>query len=130
MKILSIVTMDRATFEKGPSPATRELMEALCAQMKKEGVLLETGGKCEAELELTVARKNGTYTVTDGPFAEAKEVVGGFALLEVSGRDEAIQITRRFLDHFDDDATCHLHEVNLPLESETPAMKTLQRMNA
>jgi len=64
------------------------------------------------------------------PFAEAKEVVGGFALLEVSGRDEAIQITRRFVDHFDDDATCHLHEVNLPLESETPAMKTLQRMNA
>jgi len=36
MKILSIVTMDRATFENGPSPATRERMEALCAQMKRK----------------------------------------------------------------------------------------------
>jgi hypothetical protein len=64
-------------------------------------------------LEMKIARRGGTYTVTDGPFAEAKEVVGGFAPLEVSGRDEAIALTRRFLDLVGD-ATCQLHEVSVP----------------
>ncbi len=62
---------------------------------------------------MKIARKAGGYTITDGPFTEAKEVVGGFALLEVSGRDEAIALTRRFLDLVGD-ATCHLHEVTAP----------------
>ncbi len=42
----------------------------------------------------------------------------GYALLEVADRDEAIRVTRRFLDHFGSDATCHLHEVKSPLENE------------
>jgi hypothetical protein len=48
-------------------------------------------------LELSVMRNDGRTTVTDGPFAESKEVVGGFA--------------QRFLDVLGSDATCTLHEV-------------------
>jgi len=44
-----------------------------------------------------VTYKGGEFTVTDGPFAEAKELIGGWALMEVRDRDEAIEWTKRFL---------------------------------
>lgn len=62
-------------------------------------------------LELRYSRKNGKDTVTDGPFTEAKEVVGGYALFEVKDRDDALAFTRRFLD-VAGDGTCELHEVS------------------
>jgi hypothetical protein len=81
--------------------------------MKRKGALIDTGGAMPGSLEMKVARKDGSYTITDGPFAEAKEVVGGFALFEVSGRDEVIAQKRQFLDLVGN-ATCHLHEVPSP----------------
>ena len=42
-------------------------------------------------------QRNGEVTVTDGPFTEAKELIGGFALVEVKSKDEAIEWGRRFL---------------------------------
>ena len=43
-------------------------------------------------------RAGGKITVTDGPFSEAKEVIGGFAIIEADSKDEAIALTKRFLD--------------------------------
>jgi hypothetical protein len=85
-------------------------MGALIAELKSSGVLIDTGGAMDGALELRYARKNGKDTVIDGPFAEAKEVVGGFALFEVANREEALAFTRRFLD-VAGDGTCELHEV-------------------
>ena len=42
---------------------------------------------------------SGEVTVTDGPFAEAKEVLGGYALLNAASKEEAVEHTRRFLEH-------------------------------
>jgi hypothetical protein len=42
----------------------------------------------------TITRKNGKVTVTDGPFIEAKEVIGGFALIEVEDLDEALEMAK------------------------------------
>ncbi len=112
MKILSIMTMDPTAIQT-PSPGEMERMGNLIEEMKRNGALIDTGGAMPGSLEMTVARKNGSYSITDGPFAEAKEVIGGFALLEVSGREEAIAFTRQFLDLVGD-ATCHLHEVTPP----------------
>jgi len=42
----------------------------------------------------TVSRKNGKVTVTDGPFIEAKEVIGGFALVDVNDLDEALEMAK------------------------------------
>jgi hypothetical protein len=44
---------------------------------------------------MTVA--NGTFTVTDGPFTEAKEAIGGYAIVEVGSKEEAIALSREFL---------------------------------
>ena len=112
MKVVSIFTLDPAT-AKAPTPEMQERMGQLIGEMRAKGILIETGGRGPGGdmLELRVARKNGSYNVTDGPFAEAKEVVGGFALLEVSSKEEALELTRRFLDLIGD-ATCELHEVS------------------
>ncbi|MGZ3509715.1 MAG: YciI family protein [Vulcanimicrobiaceae bacterium] len=111
MKILSIMTIDPSVASEPSSQEEMDRMGKLIAEMKSKGVLIDTGGRMPDMLELTVARKSGNTTITDGPFTEAKEVVGGFALLEVKDRDDAIAWTNRFLDLIGN-ATCHLHEVD------------------
>lgn len=58
------------------------------------GVLLATGGLDPAGIR--VASSGDEITVTDGPYTEAKEAVGGFALVEVRSKEEAIELARRF----------------------------------
>ena len=113
MKVLSIMTLDA---ERNGPPSTDEMeaMERLIAEMRSKGVLLDTGGRPGDMFELKVARKNGRSTVTDGPFAEAKEVVGGYALLEVKDRNDAVAWTNRFLDVIGDGVTCYVREVVSP----------------
>ncbi|MCW2882295.1 MAG: hypothetical protein JWQ95_6395 [Sphaerisporangium sp.] len=63
-------------------------------EMTAAGVLLATGGLESGGVHVTSS--GDEITVTDGPFSEAKEVVVGFALVEVRSREEAIELTRRF----------------------------------
>lgn len=109
MRILSIFTCDPATM-KTPEPEDYQRMEELIEEMKSKGVLVDTGGVMSDSLQLRYARRNGKDTVTDGPFAEAKEVIGGFGLLEVADRDEALYWARRFLD-LAGDGTCEIRGV-------------------
>ncbi|MEO3783787.1 YciI family protein [Actinocorallia sp. B10E7] len=69
-------------------------MGAFIEEMTKAGVLLATGGLEPRGLVIT--SEAGDITVTDGPFLEAKDVVGGFALVEVRSKEEAIEVARRF----------------------------------
>lgn len=64
---------------------------------KPEGWLLATEGRLPTALGARVRRSGGKLSVTDGPFAEVKEVVGGFAILKANSKTEAIELTRRFL---------------------------------
>ncbi len=59
--------------------------------------LMEEMGKLYSEAT-RVIRSGGKFTVVDGPFTEAKELIGGWALMEVRDKDEAIEWTKRFLD--------------------------------
>ncbi|MEU6266529.1 YciI family protein [Saccharopolyspora shandongensis] len=63
-------------------------------ELTAAGVLLATGGLEPGGVRVTSA--DGEITVTDGPFAEAKESVAGFALIEVRSKEEAIELARRF----------------------------------
>ncbi len=63
-------------------------------EMTKAGVLLATGGLEPSGTR--ISSSGGKITVTDGPFAESKEAVVGFALVEVRSKEEAIEISRRF----------------------------------
>lgn len=69
-------------------------MGAFIEELTGAGILLATGGM---ELEGSLIRsEGGEITVTDGPFTEAKEVAGGFALVEVRSKEEALELSRRF----------------------------------
>jgi hypothetical protein len=71
-------------------------MAAFIEEMTAKGVLLATGGLAPEGVVLTT--DGGQITVTDGPFAEAREAVGGFALVEVGSKEEAVELGRRFRD--------------------------------
>ena len=70
-----------------PSPEMYAAMDKLIQEMAKAGVLLATGGLGPNPTQ--VISSGGKVTITDGPFAEAKEAVVGFALVEASGRSPA-----------------------------------------
>lgn len=77
-------------------------MHTLVADGLREGVLLETGGLSRMKNAIHVRQSGGKLSVTDGPFAEAKEVAGGFAILELPSREAALEWTQRFMQiHLD-----------------------------
>jgi hypothetical protein len=79
------------------SPETYERMGAFVEEATKAGVLLATGGLAPLSEAVKVKYSGGEFTVLDGPFAEAKELVGGWALMETRDLSEAIEWTKRFL---------------------------------
>jgi hypothetical protein len=86
--------------ETNVPPSTEEMakMGALIEEMTKSGALVATEGCLPSALGARVRRAGGKTTVTDGPFTESKEIVGGFALLETKSKAEAIELTKRFLE--------------------------------
>ena len=72
-------------------------MGKLVEEGMKAGWLVATEGCLPTSLGARVRRTGSNLTVTDGPFTEAKEVVGGFAILRVSSKQEAIELARNFL---------------------------------
>jgi hypothetical protein len=86
-------------FEREGPPTAKEMadMGALIGEMMQKGVLITTDGLQHSKKGARVSVKNGTFTVTDGPFTETKELVAGFAIIEVPSKAEAIEWTKRFL---------------------------------
>ncbi|HEX8245645.1 MAG TPA: YciI family protein [Longimicrobium sp.] len=80
-----------------PTPEEMEAMGQLIEEMTRRGKLLATEGCLPSALGARVRRAGDQVTVTDGPFTESKELVAGFALLEADSKEEAIELTRRFL---------------------------------
>ena len=95
------------------TPPTQEEMVAmgkLIEEGMKAGWLLSTEGCLPSSLGARVRRAGGKVSVTDGPFAEAKEVVGGFAILKANSKEEAIELARNFLS-FVGDGECELRQL-------------------
>jgi hypothetical protein len=67
-------------------------------QMAKAGVPIATEGCLPSAKGARVRLSNGKLTVTDGPFTESKELIGGFALIQANSKEEAIEWTKRFLE--------------------------------
>jgi hypothetical protein len=80
-----------------PTPENMEQVGKLIEEMAKAGVLLATDGLQPSSKGARVKISGGKFTVTDGPFAEAKELIGGFAIVRLSSKQEAIEHAKRFL---------------------------------
>ena len=96
---MRFMTIYKPGFERDTPPTEKEMadMGALIGEMLQKGVLITTDGLQHSRKGARVSLNNGTFTVVDGPFAEAKEVVGGYAIIDVPSKDEAIAWTKRFL---------------------------------
>lgn len=82
------------------APPTPEQMAAIgkfTAEMIQAGVVVMTGGLQRPSKSTHLKVASGKLTVTDGPFAETKELIDGFALIEVADREEAVKMAERFM---------------------------------
>jgi len=86
--------------EAGVPPTQEEIdrMGGFIGELASSGVLVATDGLLATSKGAIVRRTNGKLTVMDGPFTEAKELIGGFAIIEVGSKAEAIELTKRFLE--------------------------------
>lgn len=84
---------------EGTGPTQEEMcnMGKLIEEAMREGWLLSTEGCLPSALGARVGLSEEKFTVTDGPFTEAKELVGGFAIIQAKSKQEAIDLTKRFL---------------------------------
>ncbi|MFE9772455.1 YciI family protein [Streptomyces sp. NPDC005931] len=97
-RFLSLIRIDENNAPaEGPSPELMQRMGELIEEMTKAGVLLDTAGLTPTAQGTRVHYEGGQLSVTDGPFTETKEVIGGYALLQAKDMAEAIEWTKRFL---------------------------------
>jgi hypothetical protein len=95
MKFLSIYRAPETGVP--PTPEHMAAMGQLIQEMTEKGILIATEGCLPSVTGARVRRSNGKITVTDGPFTESKEVVGGFALLRCNSKEEAVELAKKFL---------------------------------
>jgi hypothetical protein len=79
-----------------PTPLELERISALIGEMKEAGVLLSTGGLEPSSRAVRLRNFAGKQTLVDGPFTESKELVGGFVILELDSRAQAVEWARRY----------------------------------
>jgi hypothetical protein len=98
MRYLLMCCFNEANWEALPESERAGIMDAygkFVQQLKQEGRLL-AGAKLDASgSAVTVRSKRGKETITDGPFAETKEQLGGYHVIECRDRDEAVAIAKR-----------------------------------
>lgn len=84
---------------EGVPPTRQEMTEMgnLIEDMTRAGTLLSTEGCQPSSKGARVRMSRGNFTVTDGPFAEAKELIGGLAIIQAESKAEAIELAKRFL---------------------------------
>ena len=100
MKYFSIYIPDSKTNPaKAPTGAAKERMDKFVADAIARGELLQGGGFLPVKSHGAIVRRsNGKNNVIDGPYAESKELLGGFAMLQYPSREAAIDGAKRFLE--------------------------------
>jgi hypothetical protein len=98
MKFLALVKSSEKYRTAGPPPALMEAMGKYVQESFASGKVADTGGLKSSSSATRFRVENGKLTVTDGPFTEAKEIVGGWAILKVNSREEAIENCRTFME--------------------------------
>ena len=115
MRFLSMIRVDENSGQL-PSEQLMHDMGKLIEEMTRAGTLISTAGLRPTAEGVRVRLRNGKLSMTDGPFAESKEVIGGFAILEASSMKEAVELTKRFLKvHGNEwDIECEVRQLDGP----------------
>lgn len=95
---MQFLSMVKSAENQGPAPqALQDAMAKLIADSLKDGSLIQTGGLGSSANGFRVRSAGGKVTVIDGPFTEAKEVIGGYAVLEWASREQAVEGALAFM---------------------------------
>jgi hypothetical protein len=98
MKFLTFIRHSES-YRNGPPPAAlMEAMGTFVQKSMKDGTLVDTGGLLPSKDGALVRLRGGHITVTDGPFTESKEVIGGWAILQVRSKEEALRVATEFME--------------------------------
>jgi hypothetical protein len=98
MKYLCFIRHSEKYRESPPPPALMEAMGKFVQQSKKDGTLVDTGGLLPSKEGARVRVAGGRISVTDGPFIDSKEIIGGWAILEAASKAEAMRIATEFME--------------------------------
>ncbi len=115
MRFLSMIRVNENSGQK-PDERLMNDMGKLMDEMMREGKLIRTAGLRPTSEGVRVRLRKGQLSTFDGPFAETKEVVGGYAVVEAPSMKEAIDLTKRFLlVHGDEwDIECEVRQLASP----------------
>ena len=94
MRFMFIV---KSAHQGSPTPELLEAMHKLADREIKAGRMLDNGGLMPLAMGAQVRVTGGQLSVLDGPFVEAKEVIGGYAIFELPGKEEALASAREFM---------------------------------
>jgi hypothetical protein len=113
MRFLMMHRLDERQPEAwNPSPEFVEKMGGFIQESAEKGILITAEGVHPSERGSLVRKPRGAaIRVTDGPFAEAKEVIGGFALINAADRAEAVEFAKRYVELFDSEIEVEVREV-------------------
>jgi len=111
MRFMSIVISSQPAGP--PGPKLLEAVQKLADREIKAGRMLDSGGLMPVSTGAQVRIADGKLSVVDGPFVEAKEIIGGYAIFELPGKDEALASAREFMQLHKDlmpgwEGTCEL----------------------
>jgi len=98
MKYLTFIRHSESYRESGPPPGLMEAMDKFVQQALRDGILVDTAGLLPTKDGVRVRLASGKITVTDGPFSESKEVIGGYAILNVKSKVEAVRVATEFME--------------------------------
>ncbi|HEU4830127.1 MAG TPA: YciI family protein [Gemmatimonadales bacterium] len=99
MKFMLLIYNEGALLDSLPDGEADDMMRNCLSHadaLKRDGILVESQMLEDADAARSVRIRNGRMTATDGPFAEAKEVLGGFNLIEAADMEEAVRIAAEF----------------------------------
>jgi hypothetical protein len=80
-----------------PNPELMAAVAKLAEEATKRGVMIDAGGLLPSARATRIHVSKGKTTVTDGPFAETKELVGGYAIFDLSSKEDAVKMGRDFM---------------------------------
>jgi len=117
MRFMYIVTSPQPM--TGPSPQLAAAIQTISEREIKAGRMIDNGGLMPLQTGARVRIADGKLSVIDGPFVEAKEVIGGYAIFELRDKDEALAMGKEFmqlhLDHMPGwEGTCELRAFASP----------------
>jgi hypothetical protein len=105
MKYLMMIKHSESSRNEAIPQALNDAMGQFVGESMKKGILKDTAGLKPTSEGFKIRSSKNKLSVTDGPFTEGKEVIGGYALVEVPSRDEAMKVARDFME---------LHRVHWP----------------